>query len=176
MIEDFMFHWIIRKGIEYNLPIQVHTGFQAGNGNTLENSHPNKLNNLFLKYPEAKFVLFHGGFPWTGEYIALAKMFPNVYLDIVWLPQISRQSAMQTFHQMLDCVPHNKFFWGGDCATIEESTGALEYSKDIVAQVLANRVESKLLTEEVAIDIARGIFRNNAIILFKLEKKLGRTF
>jgi len=67
----------------------------AGNGNTLANSKPVKLNNLFLRYDEAKFVLFHGGFPWTGEFISLGKMFPNVYLDIVWLPQISKQRAIR---------------------------------------------------------------------------------
>ena len=89
-LQDFMFHWIIEKSIEIDLPIQIHTGYLARNGNMLENSNPIRLNNLFLEYPEARFVLFHGGYPWTGEFSALGKMFPNVYLDLVWLPQISR--------------------------------------------------------------------------------------
>jgi len=175
-IEDFMFHWIIRKSIEYDLPIQIHTGYLAGNGNVLDNGQPIKLNNLFLKYPEAKFVLFHGGFPWTGEYAALGKMFPNVYLDIVWLPQISREEALQSLDVMFDCVPYNKFFWGGDCHFIEESTGSLEYAKDVVSEVLAKRVKRELLTEEVAFDIVDRIFRENAIDVFKLEEKLDREF
>ena len=120
---DFMFHWIIKKSIEVDLPIQIHTGYLAGNGNTLENSHPLKLNNLFLQYPKAKFVLFHGGYPWIGEYAAMGKMFPNVYLDTVWLPQISREAAVRGLDEMFDTVPYNKFFWGGDSHFIEESTG-----------------------------------------------------
>ena len=32
-LEDFMFHWIIKKSIEHNLPIQIHTGYLAGAGN-----------------------------------------------------------------------------------------------------------------------------------------------
>jgi hypothetical protein len=175
-IEDFLFHWIIRKSIEYDLPIQIHTGYLAGNGNILDNGQPIKLNNLFLKYPEARFVLFHGGFPWTGEYAALGKMFPNVYLDIVWLPQISREEAVNSFDVMLDCVPYNKFFWGGDCHLIEEAVGSLEYGKDVVSEVLAKRVERGLLTEEVALDIVEAIFRENAIEVFNLEEKLGRDF
>jgi uncharacterized protein len=176
-IQDFMFHWVIKRSIEYDLPIQIHTGYLAGNGNALENGKPSKLNNLFLQYPEAKFVLFHGGYPWTGEYAAYGKMFPNVYLDIVWLPQISREHAIIALDEMLDTVPYNKFFWGGDCALIEESAGSLEYGKDVLAEVLTQRVNRGLMSMEVAGEIALGMFRNNAIKVFQLEKKLaGRAF
>jgi hypothetical protein len=72
---------------------------------------------------------------------------------------------------MLDGVPYNKFFWGGDCQFIEESTGSLVFAKDVVSQVLAARVERGLMTEDVARDVARRIFRQNAIDFFKLETK-----
>jgi predicted TIM-barrel fold metal-dependent hydrolase len=176
MIEDFLFHWIIQKSIEYDLPIQIHTGYLAGNGNTLDNGKPVKLNNLFLQYPQAKFVLFHGGYPWTGEYAAFGKMFPNVYLDLVWLPQISREEAVHALEEILDGTPYNKLFWGGDCAFIEESAGSLEYGKDVVATVLAGRIERGLMTEELAVEIIHRIFRENAIEVFRLEDRLGRTF
>jgi len=175
-IEDFMFHWIIQKSVDYDLPVQIHTGYLAGNGNVLDNGHPIKLNNLFLRYPDAKFVLFHGGFPWTGEYAALGKMFRNVYLDLVWLSQISREEAVHSLDVMFDCVPYNKFFWGGDCHLIEESVGSMEYGKDVVSEVLANRIKRGLLTEEVALNIVDRIFRENAIEVFQLEKRLGRKF
>ena len=175
-IQDFMFHWIIQKSAEHDLPIQIHTGYLAGNGNTLDNGKPLKLNNLFLKYPEAKFVLFHGGYPWTGEYAAFGKMFANVYLDLVWLPQISREKAVLALDEMFDCVPYNKFFWGGDCAFIEEATGSLLYGKEVVAEVLAKRIERGVLTEDVAYEMIQRIFRENAIEVFRLEKRLGRSF
>jgi len=175
-LQDFMFHWIIQKSIEVGMPIQIHTGYLAGNGNTLENSRPTKLNNLFLRYPKATFVLFHGGYPWTGEYSALGKMFPNVYLDIVWLPQISREAAVRALDEMFDGVPYNKFFWGGDCHFIEESVGSLEFGRDVVAQVLAKRVKRGLMTEEVAREMALQIFRENALRVFKLEERLKRLF
>jgi hypothetical protein len=168
-LQDFMFLWIINKSIACGLPIQIHTGYLAGNGNVLENGRPVKLNNLFLKYPKARFVLFHGGYPWTGEYAALGKMFPNVSLDLVWLPQISREAAVRGLDEMLDTVPYNKFYWGGDCHFIEESAGSLAFGKDVVAQVLAARVERGLMTEALAREVARGIFRDNAIRFFKLK-------
>ncbi len=172
-IQDFMFHWVIKKSIDYDLPIQIHTGYLAGNGNVLDNGRPVKLNNLFRQYPDAKFILFHGGYPWTGEYAAYGKMFPNVYLDIVWLPQITREHAIIALDEMLDCVPYNKFFWGGDCGLIEESVGSLEYGKEVLTEVLTKRVNRGLMTMEVARDIAERMFRENAIDVFQLENKLA---
>jgi uncharacterized protein len=172
-LEDFMFHWLIKKAIEYNLPIQIHTGYGP---RWLEWSEPMHLENLFIQYPQATFILFHGGFPWVGEYTALAKQFPNVYLDLVWLPQISRETAVRCYDEMLDCVPYNKFFWGGDCHTIEETVGSLEFGKSVVAEVFTKRITRGLMTEEVARDIALKLFRDNAVRVFRLQGKLGRTF
>jgi len=94
----------------------------------------------------------------------------------VWLPQISREEAIHALDEMFDGVPYNKFFWGGDCAFIEESTGSLEFGKEVVAEVLTKRIERGLLTKVVAEDMIQCIFRENAITVFKLEQKLGRTF
>ena len=103
-------------------------------------------------------------------------MFPNVFLDLVWLPQISREEAIQSLDEMFDCVPYNKFFWGGDCSFLEESTGSLEFGRDVVVEVLAKRIQRGLLTNEVAFDMIQRIFRENAIEVFQLEERLGRDF
>ena len=166
-----MFHWIIDKSIEYDLPVQIHTGYGP---NDIEFGKPSNLNNLFIRYPKAKFILFHGGYPWTGEFVALGKRFNNVYLDLVWLPQISREESIQTLDEMLDCVPFNKIFWGGDCHFIEESAGSLEIARDVVASVCARRIARGLMTEDMAQTIAKRIFRDNAIEIFKLREKQER--
>jgi len=95
---------------------------------------------------------------------------------LVWLPQISRETAIATLDEMFDCVPYNKIFWGGDCHFIEESVGSLEYGKEVVSEVLSKRVNRGLLTEEVALEIVDRIFRKNAIEVFNLEERLGREF
>ena len=45
---------------------------------------------------------------------------------------------VRALDEILDTVPHNKLFWGGDCQFIEESTGSLEFGRDVVSQVLAD--------------------------------------
>lgn len=171
ILEDYIFHWTIRKCIEYDLPLQIHTGIGYGDG-----GNPVKLSNLFRQYPEAKFILLHGGFPWTNECAMPGRQFPNVYIDLSWLPQLSRKEAINGFDVMLDGISYNRFMWGGDCLYIEESTGALETAKDVVAEVLTERIIQRRMTEEFAQDILRKIFRENAINIYKLEERLGRDF
>jgi predicted TIM-barrel fold metal-dependent hydrolase len=168
-LQDFTFHHIIQQAIKLDMPIQIHTGYLAGNRGWLDNGQPMKLLNLFLDYPAAKFVLFHGGYPWTGDFVALGKQFSNVYLDLVWLPQISKTEAISTLHEMLDAVPYNKIMWGGDVLIIDDAVGSLEIGKEVVATVLSERVENGSMTEEMAFDISRRIFRDNAIELYRLE-------
>jgi hypothetical protein len=103
--------------------------------------------------------------------VAIGKNFSNVWLDIVWLPQISKTEAIRTFNEMLDCVPYNKYMWGGDVSRIDDVAGSLELGKEVVATVLAERVEKRWMTEEVALDVARCIFRDNATELFRLNNK-----
>lgn len=168
-LQDFIFHHMIRQSIKLNLPIQIHTGYLTGNSGWLDNGSPMKLLNLFIEYPEARFILFHGGYPWTGDYVALGKQFRNVYLDLVWLPQISMTAAIRTLNEMLDAMPYNKIMWGGDVLIIDDAVGSLELAKEVVATVLSERVEKGWMTEEVALDVARCIFNSNATGLFRLK-------
>jgi hypothetical protein len=169
-LQDFIFHHIIRQSIKLDLPVQIHTGYLAGLSNRIDNGHPMKLVNLFIKYPRAKFILFHGGYPWTGDFVTLGKQFRNVYLDIVWLPQISKTTAIRTLHEMLDAVPYNKIMWGGDVNRIDDAVGSLELGKEVVATVLSERVEKGWMDEDLAFDIAKSIFHDNAIELYHLGK------
>jgi uncharacterized protein len=169
-LEDFIFHHIVQQSIKLQLPIQIHTGYLAGNNSQLDNGQPMKILNILLKYPKARFILFHGGYPWTNDYVAIGKNFKNVYLDIVWLPQISKTEAIRAFHEMLDCVPYNKFMWGGDVTRIDDTAGSLELGKEVVATVLSERVEKGWMTEDIALDVARCIFRDNAMEMFGLNK------
>lgn len=169
LLQDYIVFHIAKKAAEYQLPIQIHTGYLHGNRGYLDRGHPMKLLSLLRSNPKTKFVLFHGGFPWTGDFMVLAKCYPNVFLDIVWLPQLSRTTAIRTLHEMLDCVPYNKICWGGDTGNIDDAAGSLELGREVVAKVLAERIENGWATKEIAEDIARRIFRENAIDMFNLN-------
>ena len=150
------------------MPVQIHTGLLAGGKNTLANSNPLHLSNIFLEFPQVQFDVFHGAFPFMGEIGSLALMFPNVYLDTCWLPLISYASFKKAFGEWLCYVPAGKFLWGGDCASAEGVYGAVYMMQRGLAEVLAEKIEEGVMDEDYALYVARSFLHDNAAKLFNL--------
>jgi predicted TIM-barrel fold metal-dependent hydrolase len=169
-LQDYMFHEIVRAGLELNVPIQIHTGLQEGNENLLANANPLLLANLFLEYRQAKFDLFHGGYPFMGEALALAKNFSNVYLDLCWLHIIDPVYAQNLLSEGLTAVPHGKIHgFGGDFRDcILHAAAHLSMARDVIAAALGERVASGWLGEDEAAQVAADWLFNNPNEFFKL--------
>ncbi|HTX55371.1 MAG TPA: amidohydrolase family protein [Candidatus Baltobacteraceae bacterium] len=169
-LQDYMMHAVIRAAIERDLPIQIHTGLQEGNENLLTNSNPTLLTNLFIEYREAQFDIFHGAYPYMGELLALAKNFPNVYLDLCWLYIISPSAGARMLHEAIETLPANKIFaFGGDFIIPEGSYGHSVMARSVVSRVLAEKVEEGWMTEEEAVRLAQQMLRDNPAALFRLK-------
>src|SRR5205807_8242162 len=58
---------------------------QAGHTGPLRSSEPGRpipyIDDVALEFPELVIVAGHIGYPWTDEMIALARKYPNVYID-----------------------------------------------------------------------------------------------
>jgi hypothetical protein len=169
-LQDYMFHQIVRAAVERDVPIQIHTGLQEGNGNVLENSNPSLLTNVLLEYPDAKFDLFHGGYPFMGETLALVKNFANAHLDLCWLHIISPTAAARMLHEALETIPANKIFaFGGDFIIPEGAYGHSVMARRVVSRVLTEKIEDGYISEDEAVTLAQRILRENAASLFRLK-------
>jgi uncharacterized protein len=169
-LSDYMMHRMLDLADKYNTPIQIHTGLQAGDGNYIENSNPTHLANLFLKYRNVQFILFHGGYPFGSELASLAKNFRNVYIDLCWLYIISPSYSERYLHEWLETVPANKIMgFGGDYHNVENVYGHLLFAKEILENVLIEKVESGYFSEKEALKIASMILHDNAVNLFQLK-------
>ncbi|MBC7327062.1 amidohydrolase family protein [bacterium] len=169
-LQDFIMHEVIRRAISYNLPITIHTGLQEGNANIISNANPVHLVNLFLEYKEAKFDIFHGGYPYTSELATLAKNFRNVYIDMCWLHIISPYVSRRVLHEWLETVPQNKIMgFGGDYIFVEGAYAHSRIARDDIAKVLSEKVEEGYFSEEEALNIAYRLLRDNPKELFNLK-------
>ncbi len=166
-LEDHMFHHLIGLAAASGVPVQIHTGLHAGNGNFIENSKPTHLTNLFFLFPQVKFDLFHMSYPYQGEAAAIAKVFPNVHIDLCWAHIISPSAARRALHEMLDTVPANKIFgFGGDYRYPELSYAHATMARSNVAQVLAEKVREGACTEDESLALACKLLHDNPDALF----------
>lgn len=169
-LQDFMMHRVLDLAKEFDLPVQIHTGLQAGNGNDITNSNPTHLINLFMEYPEVNFCIFHSSYPYGGELSVLAKNFPNVFIDMCWTPVISPAYSIRYLDEWLETVPANKIMvFGGDYSVVELVYAHSVFARRIVSKVLIEKVKTGYFSEEEALIIARKILRENALEIFKLR-------
>lgn len=166
-MEDFMFHDVLRLADEHHVPVQIHTGLHAGNGNFIANSNPTLLTNLFFLYPRVNFDLFHISYPYQGELAVLAKLFPNVYADFCWAYIISPTVSRRALHEFLETIPVNKIFgFGGDYRYPELSYAHAKLARQSIARVLAEKTETNFCSEAEALEIGQMLLRDNASALF----------
>jgi hypothetical protein len=171
-LEDYMFHQVIRLAEAHQLPMQIHTGLHAGNGNFIANSNPTHLTNLFFLYPAMRFDLFHISYPYQGELSVLAKLFPNVHVDFCWAHIISPTVSRRTLHEMLETVPVNKLFgFGGDYRYPELSYAHAKMARENIAQVLAEKIEEGFCAEEEGVEIGRMLLHDNPARLFSRKER-----
>jgi len=170
-LQDYMVHAIIRRALERDLPIQIHTGYQNDNANLVDNARPTRLVNLFMAYGGAQFVLLHGAWPYTQECVALAKSFPNVHADMAWTYIIGPGAAERLLKDLLDSVPVNKILgFGGDYNFAEGAYAHARLARRAIRHVLADRIEHGIMAEEEALDVARLIMHDNGARLYAFDE------
>ncbi len=167
-LQDYMVHRILQLASKYSLPVQIHTGLQEGNLNLISNSNPELLANLFMEYYDVVFDIFHGAYPYTKQLTTLAKNFPNVNLDLVWLHVISPAASREALADWLDSVPANKIIgFGGDYVFVEGAYGHAKMARSNISRVLRSKVDEGTFSEEEAKRLAQMLLRENALRVFR---------
>ncbi|MHB9127546.1 MAG: amidohydrolase family protein, partial [Candidatus Humimicrobiaceae bacterium] len=161
-LQDFLIHYIIQKAITYSWPVQIHSGLLNGNRNNVANSNPCFLINLFLKYRNCSFDIFHAGFPFTEELIAITKQFTNVYFDLCWIQQVSFKLYKDILGLALETIPSNKIFaFGGDNFILECTYGSQKIVRRLISEVMYEKVSDGYFTFDQAIKTAEKILYLN---------------
>lgn len=92
------------------LPVQVHTGSSIFRGARLKYGDPLLLDDVAVDFPDLKLLLSHGGRPfWYAQAAALARLHPNVYIDVAGLPP----KRLLEYFPDLPRMPE-KFVFGSD--------------------------------------------------------------
>ena len=150
---DFILDLLAKKAAEYGLVFQVHAGLAQQ-----QHSHPWRLMWLFDNNPDTVFDLFHAGYPWTQDVLAMASERPNVIVDTCWLPIISPSAAVRFYHEYAEAAFRaDTLMWGGDNWHAEESYAAALTFRDCLAKAISDKVEGGYWTRREALNYAEGV-------------------
>ncbi len=169
-LQDYLFRYCVGKATEHGLPVKLHTGYYAGTGTmplsrVRQNAGDASL--LLQDFPDTRFVLMHMGWPYQDESIALAKHYPNAFVDLCWAWIISPAACVRFLKEFLVAVPSNKLFsFGGDYLSVENVYGHSRVARQGIAQALSELVEERWMAKEEVPAVAERIMRGNARSFF----------
>jgi uncharacterized protein len=161
----------VELAIEHDLPFKIHTGYYAGNDRMpVSRIRAGNMCALLAAYPKARFVLMHIAYPYSQELIALAKHYPNVWVDLCWAWSIDPYSSADFVRRFIHAVPSNKLFgFGGDTGWPTSSTAYAIQMRTWFTRALQSEIDDGLLTEKQAIGVASRIMYDNAYDCFDVS-------
>ncbi len=163
----------VELSIEYDLPFKIHTGYYAGHSRMPVDRIPaGHLSPLLARYPQARFVLMHIAYPYSDELVALAKHYPNVYVDLCWAWSIDPYSACDFVRRFIHAVPANKLFaFGGDTGWPTAAVAYAHQARRWLTRALQAEVDAGDLSEQQAMALATRFMRDNQYACFHVEQK-----
>ncbi len=171
VVENYLIRRQVEACIDVDMPVVIHTGYQAGLHNDIRNARATHLWSLLSDYPEARFDLFHGSFPYVEDMVCLGKYFENVSLNMCWMHIMGPAISRRALSAWLDAVPVTRIFaFGGDYNVVEKVYGHLKLARANVAAVLAEKVEVGRFGEADALHIARLLFNENPKQWYNLQQ------
>ncbi|MGL3104555.1 amidohydrolase family protein [Bradyrhizobium sp. BR 1432] len=179
-LQDFLFRYCVRKAGERDLPVKLHTGHLAGRGKMqLARVRDNAadLCRLLQDFPDTRFALMHIGYPYQEEFIALAKHYPNVAIDMSWSWIVNPSASVRFLKDFLLSIPAEKIFtFGGDYTAVEPVYGHACVARRGIAQAMSELVGEGWIAREEAPEVIERIMRGNALRFFPNQQRTDAAY
>ncbi len=176
--QDFVFRYIVSEAGRLGLVVHIHTGGGCGHFFNLRTSNPLLLESVINDpaFGATKFVLIHGGYPFTNETAFLLEK-PNVYADFsAQTFLLSPVSLSKVLRSWLEYEPE-KVLFGTDASPATPEIGWEEsawltsnVAREALAIALTEMVRDGEITSSRASELARMVLRENASGLYKFSR------
>jgi hypothetical protein len=170
-LRDHLLCRAIELCMEYDVPIQIHTGMGDVEVN-LVMCRPSYLLDLlrFPTYRGCRVLLVHTGYPYHREAAYMANVLPRTYLDISEGIPFASSAAWEIIEGAVSMAPLNKICYGSDGYQVPEIMyTSAKLGKQALQDVMNGLVTKGMLVEADAQKAATGILSDNARELYKLD-------
>ena len=170
-LQDYLWRHILLESGKINLPVHIHSSHGVPPFLRTLESDVRNLEDILAdpKFFQTPIVLIHGGAPWyeVAAYLALK---PNVWIDtsaIVFLRAIP--DVAEIFRTYLIFAPE-KVLYGTDASAYPSVPGGADVqhlvasrsARDALYLALSTLVRDGVIDERKAIEMGRGVLRDNA--------------
>lgn len=174
-VQDFLWRHILLEAGKINLPVHIHSSLGVP---PFLRSLESDVRNLEDVLTDPKFfatpvVLIHGGGPWH-EIAAYLAMKPHVWVDISSIGFLSPVPDFADILRVYLLFAPQKVLYGTDAASYPSQPGGADVqhlvlsraTRDALYLALAGLVRDGVIEEPRAIEMGRGVLRDNARRLY----------
>ncbi len=162
---DYIVDYLCGIAAARDIPVQLHLGTGIIRG-----SHPLGVAGLIERHPRTRFLLMHLAYPWSRDLLGMAFVYRNIWLDLTWSFLLSPSHFKLALHEAIEVLPNeSRMMLGGDNWHVEETYGAMQTVRRLIAEVLDEKLASGYFSRASAERLARRIFHDNAREFFRLE-------
>lgn len=172
--QDYVFRVLIDEAGKRSLPVHFHSAVGIGDYFSLRNGNPLNLENVVRdpRYSKVKFVLIHGGYPYTLDMIWMTAA-KNVYTDSSLMGYYVYPSELKNILKQWISLFPEKIMFGSDAFPFNDAVGAEETfwlasrsARTAIAAALAELVSEGAFSEEKALELAHMYLHDNAAKLY----------
>lgn len=110
---DRMLYPVYARACELGVPVMVHTGSSVFAGARMKYGDPLYLDDVAVDFPDLPLLLVHGGRGfWYDRAFFLARLHPNVYLEVAGLPPQKLLAYFPELDRIADKVIYGSDFPG----------------------------------------------------------------
>src|SRR2546422_3989016 len=159
---DLVVDRLCRLAGERDLPVQMHVGTAIIRG-----SQPLKVAGLIERHPRTRFLLMHLAYPWSHDLLGMAFVYRNIWLDLTWSLLLSPSHFKLALHEAIEILPdESRMMIGGDNWHVEETYGTMKRARQLLSEVLEEKLAAHYFLLEDAQRLAGKILRENALGFF----------
>jgi uncharacterized protein len=173
-LQDYIWRHILLEAGKIKLPVHIHSSFGVPPFLRTLDSDVRNLEDVLAdpRFFETQIILIHGGAPWyeVASYLALK---PNVWIDISALGFLRPVPELADIVRKYFLFAPEKVLFGTDAGNAPSVPGGADVQHIVVSRTvrdalylaLSGLVRDGVITEQQAIQIGRGVLRENALRL-----------
>jgi len=173
-LQDYIFRHIAAEAGRLGMAVHIHVAWGPGGYFHIAGTNPLLLESVFNdpKLRKTKFVMLHGGWPFTREVTALLTK-PNVYADFSEQTLLNEPRAVsRVLREWLELAP-DKILFGTDAYPYSDELGweqsgwvAMHTAREALGLALTEMMNDGEITRERAFELAHMVMHDNAAKLY----------
>jgi predicted TIM-barrel fold metal-dependent hydrolase len=128
-----------------------------------------RLASLVEAHPGTRFLMMHLAYPWSRDLLGMAFVYRNLWIDLTWSWLLSPTHFQMALHEAIEILPdEHRMMMGGDNWHLEETVASMQCFRDLLSEVLDEKVRRAYFDRSTANRLRRRILHENAQAFFKL--------